>query len=204
MSALFLQLGSMGLFCCLLLQSVWVLASIALIGVGIFAFFKQVRWMLQHRKPAPTQAPRPDLGVWQAMQSMVYLAIAALLGVALVGMPDGEWKAEARLVYGILGLLGFLTQIIVGVSARLLPLFAWLWGFAANDYAEKPIPPQQMVRRPLQVAVFGLWTLAVPLMAYAAVSQAHGLLRVAAGMLLLAVVLGAWMNVGILRHSMPR
>ncbi len=199
-----LQLGIVGLFICLWLKSSWALCFAIIVALTLASFFRDVRWMLRNRKPAPKQASRPDLATWQALQAMVYLILALVLGLILLATPEAEWKAEAKLAYGILALLGFLSQIIVGISTRLLPLFAWLWSFAEGEYKEKPIPPQRMVSRPLQTVVFVLWTLAVPLMVYAAVSQTHALLRIASGMLLLAVCLGTWMNVGILRHSLPR
>jgi hypothetical protein len=69
------------------------------------------------------------------------------------------------MAYGACGLLGFLCQLVIGVEARLLPLTAWLHGFADRRYAE--LPPSQhtaLPRRPAAAAL-ALWTLGVPSLA---------------------------------------
>jgi hypothetical protein len=74
----------------------------------------------------PARAAEARLRVLHAFASLAYLALALLLGLALAFTPPAEWKLRAALVYGVFGLVGFLSQMVVGVSRRLLPLFAWL------------------------------------------------------------------------------
>jgi hypothetical protein len=55
--------------------------------------------------------------------------------------------------------------MVVGVETRILPLFAWLWGFADRAYVEQPPPLHATAVRSLQALAFCLWTGGVPLLA---------------------------------------
>lgn len=109
---------------------------VAVGGIGIF--LSRVVWMLRHRKPAPTALRRPDWGVAHAFQAFACLIAACGLGLYLAASARSATTLALTSAYGVLGLVGFLSQIIVGVEARVLPLFAWLWGFADRAYAESP------------------------------------------------------------------
>ena len=69
-----------------------------------------------------------------ALAAVGYLAGATVLGLVILFAPAGTWKLDLTIVYGVLGLLGFLSQMVVGMSARLLPMFAWMHGHAGSGY----------------------------------------------------------------------
>ncbi len=161
--AVLLELGVLGLFASFLLEGRWLqLAAVcAAAGIGVFLF--QLSWMKRHRRPPPKGLIRPDLGVVQALCALAFLALTCILGLILAFAPETT-EATLRLaaVYGVCGLIGFLSQMIVGVSARLLPIFARL---VAGDWSATPPTPHQLPDRRLQAATFILWTLGVPVLA---------------------------------------
>jgi hypothetical protein len=102
-------------------------------------------------------------------------------------------------VYGVLGLVGFLSQMVIAMETRLLPLFAWYW--ALHSSGPGGVPPHQMAWRPGQLLVAGLFISGVPAIATAFWLESPNMLRTGAGMLLVAVLLNALEAVVILRHA---
>jgi hypothetical protein len=160
----------------------------ALAVAGLLAFVSRVVWMLRHRRPAPTELRRPDWGTAHVLQSFVYLLGACGLGLYLAAAGPSERTVALASVYGVLGLVGFLSQIVVGVEARLLPLFAWLWGFADRGHAELPPSLHTAAVRPLQALTFALWTAGIPLLAFGLGSDRLAALSRGAAVLLAAVL----------------
>src|SRR6185369_6327338 len=193
-SALLLEAGAAGLFVCFVLRS----GAIALFAV----VFSQVLWMRRHPRPAPRALRRPDYGVLHSFAALGYLAHALLLGLCLAVTPPAEWKLRAALVYGVFGLVGFLAQMVVGVSLRLLPLYTWLraqekTGFPANQ----PPSPHALPARPPQAAGLALWTVGVPLLAAGFALDRPVLVSAGAAALFAAVVLGAIGNLLLARRA---
>lgn len=166
------------------------------VATGVFAFLTRVVWMLRDPRPAPAELLKPDWSVAHALQALVYLAIATVLGVVLAFAPASEATLRLAMAYGVFGFVGFLSQIVVGVEGRLLPLFAWLWGFADTDFKQTPPSLYRTPVRSLQAFVFFLWTLGVPLLAGGLALDLPGLVATGAGGLLLAVSAGA-VNAGV-------
>jgi hypothetical protein len=203
-TALLLETGVVGLFVSLLAQSRWAGLFAVLSVAGLASFLLRVRWMLRHRRPAPPALPRPDLGVVQVFVALLYLAAGAGLGLALAFLPEAPWKLPAAMVYGVVFLLGFLSQMVVGVATRLLPMASWIWAYADSGFAQRPPSPHDTPQRPLQAAVLALWLLGVPLLATALATSAIGLLRTAGALLLAAVLLGATSHARMLARSRTR
>src|SRR5436305_1674234 len=107
-------------------------AGAAIAAAALALFLRRVAWMARHRRPAPKELRRPDYGVLHILQALVWLAAAAVLGLALAFTPPAEWKLGAAMAYGVFALVGFLAQMIVGVNARLLPIFAWLASYGGR------------------------------------------------------------------------
>ncbi len=78
----------------------------------------------------------------------------------------------------------------MGVFGRVLPLFAWLWGFSDRAYAELPPALHGAPVRPLQGTAFALWTAGVPLLALGLASDRIALVSSGALALLVAVCAG--------------
>jgi hypothetical protein len=106
--------------------------------------------------------------------------------------------------YGVLGLLGFLGQMVAGVSARLLPLYAWMRDFSGAGFAAVPSPPHERPVAALQRIVFWGWLLAVPLLALGLVPAHLPSIR-AAGLLLGAAAGAGLVQLGLLlRRRFPQ
>lgn len=187
-SAVLLEAGVAGLFWGFFRggRGLPVFAALAVAGIG--AFLSRVVWMLRNRRPAPPERRRPDWSVAHAIQALACLIAACGLGLYLAVSERSETTLSLALAYGVLGLVGFLSQIIVGVLGRVLPLFAWLWGFSDRGYTESPPSLHRAPARCLQGLVFALWTAGVPLLAVGLSSDHNALVSSGAWALLLAVV----------------
>ena len=182
-----LETGVGGLFVMLLLMGPTL--PVALVTVlGFACFFGTARWMRRHRRPSPAALPRPDFAVHHAAQAFGALALAVVLGVVLAATPDAVWTARVAVLYGALGLVGFLARIVVGFEVRLLPLFEWHTRFAASGFMTRPVSPHEMGSGTRRRAVFWLWTAAVPLLAAGLTLEWPGLVG-AGGWALLAATL---------------
>jgi hypothetical protein len=180
------------------------LVGAALTVAGLLAFVSRVAWMLGHRRPPPTEMRRPDWGTLHALQSVLYLLAACGLGVYLAGAEPSETTLALASVYGVAGLLGFLSQIVVGVEGRLLPLFGWLWGFADRGQATLPPSLHAAPLRPLQALAFVLWTAGVPLVGFGLGRDQPTVLSLGGAALLVAVVASLANAVVVLRRLWRR
>jgi hypothetical protein len=159
------QLGAVGLVVGFLRGGAGVPAAALLSAAGVFVFLSRVVWMALNRRPAPAERRRPDWARWHALQALLYLVGASGLGVHLAFAAPSDAGLRLALVYGVAALLGFLSQIVIGVEGRIVPLFGWLWGFADRERLEAPPSLHTVSARPVQAAVFVLWTAGVPLLA---------------------------------------
>jgi len=187
-SAVLLECGIAGLVWGFLAGGRGLAVSALLVVAGICSFFSRVVWMLRHRKPAPADLRRPDWGVAHALQALAFLVAASGLGLYLAVSERSETTLSLVSAYGVLGLVGFLAQIIVGVEARVVPLFAWLWGFADRAYAESPPSLHRVPARSLQGSAFILWTGGVPLLALGVASDRLVAVSLGGGALCVAVL----------------
>ncbi|MDX1383598.1 MAG: hypothetical protein R3190_08145, partial [Thermoanaerobaculia bacterium] len=184
-SAVLVEVGVVGLFAGLHLRSALVAPSALVVIAGIGAFLTTVGWMRAHRRRPAKGLPRPDLGVIQVFVALAYLVLAAGLGLALAAAPEAAWKVTVAGVYGVVALLGFLGQMIVGVNLRLFPLFAWL--HLAQD-GRIPSSPQRFSSPGRAVTVTLPWNLAVPMLVVALFVGAASLAWSAGLLLLVATV----------------
>ena len=121
--------------------------------------------MRRHRRPAPPARPTPDWGAGHAGQSLLYLLAASGIGVFLVVSPVAAWTARLSMLYGVLALVGFLSQIVVGMEHRILPLFQWHTLFEASGRTDRPPSPHTLGSQTTRAIIFCAWTLGVPLLA---------------------------------------
>ena len=171
------------------------------IVAGLAVFASRVGWMLRHRRPAPTDRPRPDLATLHTFLAMAYLPLAALLGLVVAFSPPSETRLRLILLYGVVGLVGFLAQVVVGVQARIIPLFAWLWGFADASYERLPPPMHALAARRLPLVTLLLWTPGVPVLAWGFWQDRPAWIAAGGWILLAAVTAGAIQNVALLRRA---
>ena len=191
-----IQVGVVGLFVTLLVTGqaglVWTLLALG----GVVTFLSTVLWMRRHPRPAPPARPSPDWGVGHAGQSLLYLFVASGIGVFIVSSPVAAWTARLAMLYGVLALVGFLSQIVVGMENRILPLFQWHTRFAASDFAERPAPPHTLGSQAARAVVFWAWTLGVPLLAAGLALERVTLVGLGGWALLVALVLQS-INAGL-------
>jgi hypothetical protein len=119
------------------------------------------------------------------MMALLCGGLATIAGAALMASPEGAWTPRLRAVYGVVGVVGFLAQIVVGVRARILPMFVALHVNRARGCDIAPISPAQMGSVRARWAVLLLWLAGVPLLA-AGMALASAVLVGAAGCLLAA------------------
>jgi hypothetical protein len=166
-------------------------AGAVLAAFGVAVFLGQVAWMLRHRRPPPSAQPRPDPGVAHALAALGWLAVAAALGLWLALAPASDRTLAGAMAYGTVALVGFLAQMVAGVAARLLPVYAWLWGFADRGHRESPPSLHTALDRRAQIAALALWTAGVPTLALGLALDGLAWISAGAGALAAAVALGA-------------
>ena len=160
-------------------------AAVFVAGVGIF--LSRLRWMLANPRPAPKQLRRPDLGVLHIASAFAYLLVAVGLGGAVLLMKDSDLRLGLLMAYGVTGLVGFLSQMVVGISVRLLPLFSWMREFSSAGFERVPLSPHLRVARPLHHLTLWTWTLGTPFLALGLTLGQLSTLRLGATLLSVAV-----------------
>ncbi len=200
-SAALLEAGALGTAAALLTRSAWLPLSALAAAGGFGAFFRQVAWMRRRPRKPPAGMPLPDYGVRHALQAFGYAALSAILGLVLSLAPTSDATLRAAAAYGVFGLVGFLAQIVVGMEARLLPMFA-SYHSNLNLVYDRPAPKaHELPNRRLQAAGFWLWTTGVPALAAGLVFEVAPVVATGASILFLAVVLGAINAVIVARHA---
>lgn len=189
-SAILLQTGVTVLVISLLSGSHWTAAGAFLIVTGLSSFMR-VRKIVAHRLPPPAALPRPDWATWQTHVAFVWLLVAAALGVLLSLHVGTRLTVELAWLYGTLGLIGFLAQIIVGIQGRLLPMHGWYRGFEAGGMRPPARSVHVLARPRLARLVFLAWTAGVPLLAAGLVATSSPAIATGSALLLAGVVLNA-------------
>ena len=189
-SAVLMELGTLTLATSLLLATRWVLIGAGLCAAGVAAFAYQLVWMRRNPRPAPPARRRPDLGVVQTMMAIGYLILAVVVGLTLAIAEPGPWMMRAAMAYGVCLLLGFLSQIVVGVSSRIVPWAAYLWGFADSGFRETPPSPHELPHRGLQWLTFAAWIAGVPVIGLGLTFDWIALVRTGGGVLSFGVIAG--------------
>jgi len=132
-----LNLGIVGLFGTLLLQSGWALLFALLIAGAVGLFLWKMREVLRARR-----RPRLDWGLRHALSAIATLAILTVLGLWLA--TGWVWSEEfgARLAfgYGVLALLGWVSVMIIGMMYKIIPFLVWHHRY--SDFVGlRPVPP---------------------------------------------------------------
>jgi hypothetical protein len=164
-SALLIEAGVVGLAVTLLAPGPGGAIFALLIGAGLAVFARHLLGMIRNPRPAPPGLPRPDIGVIHVALALGCLAVSYLLGCALLLVPQSETSLRLVPVYGFLALVGFLSQMVVGMEARILPMFS---GYHANRSAcgtIPPVTPHEMPLRAAQIAGLILWSAGIPVLA---------------------------------------
>lgn len=190
-SAVLLEAGVLILALALLEGSRWTALGALLIVAGLATFVVHVRLMLRHRRPPPAALPRPDWATWQTHVALVWLLTAAVLGAYLSVAATGRMSLPLGWTYGTLGLVGFLSQVIVGIQGRLLPMHGWYRAFEARGSQPPARSAHTLASHGLARAIFFAWTAGVPVLAYGLAAGRAPAIAIASAVLCIGVVLNA-------------
>jgi len=190
-SALLIEAGLAILIRSLMRGSQSAVIGALLIVAGLGSFVAHVRLALRHKLPPPAALPRPDWATWQTHVALMWLLVAALLGVLLSFGGTGEWRLAAAWCYGVAGLVGFLAQVIAGMQGRLVPMYAWYGAFEAGGHTPPTLPAHALASHPLARWLFVAWTVGVPTLGAGLALQSVTLVRGASWLMLGAVLLNA-------------
>jgi hypothetical protein len=188
-SAVLLEIGVLGLFATLLLRSSWTIVFGVTIVAGLGVFMGHVVWMRRHLAAKPPGLRRIQFGVLHAASAAVSLIAAAAIGLTLLVVPVSARSLQLAAAYGVLGLVGFLAQMVIAMEARLLPMVTWFWAYEAGRYKVPPPSPHGMRDRIVQAIVFGAWTVGIPALAMGMGAVSARLVSVGALALLVGVAL---------------
>jgi hypothetical protein len=200
-SAILMEVGVLTLVTSLLMVPSAVVAGAGLTAAGLAAFGYQLVWMRWHPRPVPPARRTPDLAVLQVFLATAYLGLAVALGLAMVLVEPRPWMLRVAMAYGVSLLLGFLSQIVVGVSSRIVPWAAYLWGFGDSGFKTPPASPHELPPRGPQWVSFLAWVVGVPAIGLGLTFDAIGLLRVGGGFLAMGVIAGGSLLIQTVRRS---
>jgi hypothetical protein len=190
-SALLLEGGLVLLVSSLLSGGWWLPVSALTIVAGLSSFVRSVRQVVAERLPRPPALPARDWSTWQVHGAFLALAVATLLGLSLTVAPAGSAQVTLAWIYGVVGLVGGLSQIVVGMQGRLVPMYAWYRAMAAGGGRRPGRSAHSLVSAPHARAIFVAWSVGVPWLAAGLATAQEASIRASALVLLAAVVLGA-------------
>ena len=188
-SAVLLETGVLGLFTTLLLRSAWAIVFGVTIVAGLVVFMAHVVWMRRHLAAKPPGVRRTQFGLLHAANAAASLVVAGTIGITLLVVPVSPGSLRLAAAYGVLGLIGFLAQMVIAMEARLLPMVTWFWAYEASRCQVPPPSPHVMRDRSLQAIVFGAWTAGVPALATGMWTMSARLVSVGAWALFVGVAL---------------
>jgi hypothetical protein len=201
-SAVLLEIGVLGLFTTLLLRSAWALVFALAIVAGLLVFAAHVIQMRRQPVTKPVGVPSVPFGLLHAASAAISLVAAAVIGLVLLNVPTSVRTLRAAAAYGVLGLVGFLAQMVVAMEARLLPIVTWFWAYERSGYRNPPSSPHTMRDRSLQAMVFVGWSVAIPGLAVGMALESARLVAIGAWALFVGVAIGTVDNAFVIAHAL--
>ena len=190
LSAVLIEAGLVVLVVGVLRDSLAAPAGALVIAAGLASFVRQMRGAVKQRLPRPPALPRRDWSTWQTHAALLWLIIAATLGIVLTLTAGHNWRLRLMWVYGVAGLVGFIAQIVVGIQGRLVPMYAYYRAMASR----RGVPPERAANALPSAAfarpIFIAWSVGVPGLAWGLAGGHRLSIAMAAGVLLGGVTLG--------------
>ncbi len=200
-SGILLEIGALGLFWSFLTGS-RLLPVFALAATAAFiVFLLHVLWMRKNRRRPPAGLRHPDYGVRHAMQAILYGGVSAVIGCTLALLPRSDATLRYAAVYGMIGLIAFLAQMVIGVEARILPIFFSIRSSLNHDRCGPALNPHAMIDRRLQATIFFCWSLGLPVLAIGLGLSSRLIVGTGAGLLLAGAVLAGINTALVLRRA---
>lgn len=187
-SAVLLEAGVIGLTMALLTQSPWTPVWAALVVAGLAVFVAHVREIVKHKLPPPAALPRPDWATRQTHVAFMWLLIAAVLGMVLTLR---VMSIALQWTYGVAGLVGFLSQVVIGIQGRVLPLHGWYRMFQAGGLKPPERSAHALGSPALARATLLTWSIGVPFLALGLASATPAVTAGASALLMCGVALNA-------------
>jgi hypothetical protein len=159
-SAILLEIGIIGLFVSLVTRHTATVVFALTIVAAFSAFGVQLAWMLA-RPRRPAHHRTRDFALHHLRAAGVCLVGACVCGLMLAALPMSESTMRLALLYGVLGLIGFLAQAIIGFERRILPMTSAYWTLQQGTGMSSPARPVS----PLAMWILVLWLGGVPLIA---------------------------------------
>ncbi len=194
LSAALLEAGVIGLTMTLLTQSPWTPVWAALVVAGLAVFVAHVREIVKHKLQPPAALPRPDWATWQTHVAFMWLLITAVLGIVLT---MHVMSIALQWTYGVAGLVGFLSQVVIGIQGRVLPLHGWYRMFQASGLKPPERSAHALGSPALAKATLLTWSIGVPFLALGLASATPALTAGASALLMCGVVLNAAQGIRI-------
>lgn len=202
-SAALIEVGLVGLVVSLVTGGSGRFLFAALIVAGLAVFLSRVVWMTTERRTPPAARARPDFAVWQAGQALAYLVLATGCGLTLAVAGTQLWTPRLMMLYGVVGLLGFLGQLVVAMELRVLPLLAWYGAFARRGQSPPALSVHVLPAQPLAAFGFIAWAFGLPLLAGGLTLDRVGLVGTGAWVLLIGAAINSAQAVWMLRGLRP-
>jgi hypothetical protein len=196
-SAVLLEIGALGVAGSLALEST-PLPWLAFVVAALAVFLRSVRWVVQRRRPRPVELPRRDWSTWQTHVAILYLVVAVSIGLRLA-IAGGD--STAVWIYGTTGLVGFVSQMVIGISGRLLPMLAWYRACEKGDGVLPARSVHALIVPRLALAVFVLWAVGVPGLLFGIALGRAALVAVSASLLVVGVTANAGHIAAMLRRA---
>lgn len=204
-SAWLLEAGLLGLVAGAMFEWVWVdRAGALMLFAALAVFARQLLWMTRNRRNPAKGLPSPDLAMALTVHAIAYLAVSAATGLLLLWLAPSALTIRLTFVYGVAGLLGFLSQIILGVGGRLLPLTGWMRAFVEGDFEPPDLGLHELPLRGLQWCVLVTWVVGLPALTWGLATGAAGWTRAGACALLIGALADGVNRLRIWRHSRSR
>lgn len=175
-----LNAGIVGLFVGLVTRSRWVFPLALVVVLGFASAF----WRLA-RPWREGKQPRLDWSTRHVLAAFGCLAVAILFGLALASglLGDDALASRVAIAYAFLGLVGWITLMIIGMSYRVIPLLVWLHRYSPIVHDQPAPKVNELYSERWQVWSFFFLIPGVILAAAALLLQSVASLR--AGLLLL-------------------
>ena len=131
-----LNAGIVGLFVGLVTRSRWVFPFGLVVVLGFASAFCRLARPWRQGK-----VPRLDWSTRHVLAAFGCLALAILFGLALASglLGDDALASRVAIAYAFLGLVGWITLMIIGMSYRVIPLLVWLHRYSPIVHDE-PVP----------------------------------------------------------------
>jgi len=131
-----LNAGVIGLFAALVTRSRWASPLGLVVVLGFTSALYRLSRPWREGKPFPM-----DWSLRHVLAAFGFLVLSMFLGVSLaLGVfGDGAVAARAAVAYGFLGLIGWISLMIIGMSYRVIPLLVWLHRYSPIVH-DQPVP----------------------------------------------------------------